>query len=137
MIKDPTVVDLTWQGDLTFAVATDRAAMTLDGTGVDGLSPVQALGAALAGCMTTDVAFVLKRARQPLRALKSRLTGERAQEDPHRFVGITLHIIVEGDVPREQVERAVQLSRDTYCSVWHSMRRDIPFQVTFDVISRP
>ena len=46
------------------------------------MSPVQTLGAALAGCMTTDVAFVLKRAHHSPRALRSRLTGERAQEIP-------------------------------------------------------
>ena len=27
----------------------------------------------------------------------------------------------------EQVARAIALSHDTYCSVWHSMRQDIVF----------
>jgi uncharacterized OsmC-like protein len=112
VIKAPTVLNLTWQGDLKFSVATDRAETTLDSAGVFGLSPVQTLGAALAGCMTTDVAYLLTRGRQPLRGLTSRLTGERAEEDPHRFVRIALHIAVEGDVPREAVERAIDLSRD-------------------------
>jgi putative redox protein len=137
VIKAPTVVNLTWQGDLKFSVATDRAETTLDSAGVFGLSPVQTLGAALAGCMTTDVAYLLTRGRQPLRGLTSRLTGERAEEDPHRFVRIALHITVEGDVPREAVERAIDLSRDKYCSVWHSMRHDIDLHVTFDVIGEP
>ena len=106
--------------------------MTLDSAGIAGMSPVQTLGAALAGCMTTDVAFILKRGRHSLRALRSRLTGERAQDDPHRLVKVTLHITVEGDVPGEAVAHAIQLSRDNYCSVWHSMRQDLDFQVTFE-----
>lgn len=80
-----------------------------------------------------DLAFHLARARHPLRALRSRLVAERAQDDPHRFIGVTLHLTVEGDVPRDAIERAIQLSRDKYCSVWHSMRQDIDLQVTFDV----
>lgn len=109
--------------------------MTMDSAGVAGPSPVQALGAALAGCMTTDVAHILTKGRHPLRALRSRLVAERAQEDPHRFLSVTLHLKVEGDVPRDAIERAIALSRDKYCSVWHSMRQDIAFHVTFDAVA--
>jgi putative redox protein len=132
--KPPTVVDLVWQGDLKFAVVSDRAQMTLDSAGVAGMSPVQALGAALAGCMTTDVAFILRRGHHPMRALRAHLRGERARHDPHRLVRVTLHITVEGNVPGDVVAHAIELSRDKYCSVWHSMRQDIDFQVTFDLL---
>jgi putative redox protein len=138
--KPPTVVDLTWQGDLRFAAVSDRISITIDSAGVAGPSPMQALGAALAGCMTVDVAYLLTRGRHPLRGLTSRLTAERAQEDPHRFVRLTLHVTVEGDIARDAIERAIQLSREKYCSVWHSMRQDLDFRVTFelrgDIMSR-
>jgi putative redox protein len=137
VIKPPTIVDLTWQDDLVFSVAAGGARTTLDSAGVRGLSPVQALGAALAGCLTTDVAYLLKRGRHPVRGLKSRLTGERAQQDPHRLVRISLQITVEGEVPPDAIDRAVQLSRDKYCSVWHSMRHDIDLQVSFAVVAPP
>lgn len=109
--------------------------MTLDSAGIAGPSPVQTLGAALAGCMTTDVVFILTRGRHSLRAVRAQLTAERAQHDPHRFLRVTLHLTVEGDVPRAAVERAIALSRDTYCSVWHSLRQDIDFQVTCDAVA--
>jgi putative redox protein len=107
--------------------------MTLDSAGAAGPSPVQALGFALAGCMTTDVAHILTRGRHPFRALRSHLVADRAPDDPHRFVRVTLQITVEGDVPADAVDRAIALSRDKYCSVWHSMRQDIEFTVTADV----
>ena len=44
---------------------------------------------------------------------------------PRRFVRITLHFHVVGAVPKEAFERAIALSREKYCSVWHSMRQDI------------
>ena len=133
MVKPPTVVDISWIDDLRFSVTSDKAAITIDSAGLAGPSPVQALGIALAGCTTTDVVHILTRGRHPLRALRSHLVAERAPDDPHRFVRVTLHVTVEGGVPRDAIERAIALSRDRYCSVWHSMRQDIDFQVTFDV----
>ena len=104
--------------------------MTLDSAGLAGPSPMQALGFAIAGCMTTDVAHILTRGRHPLRALRSHLVADRAQDEPHRFVRMSLHIIVEGEVPGDAVERAIALSKEKYCSVWHSMRQDIAFTTT-------
>lgn len=130
MTKPPTVVDLVWIGDLRFDGTSDKASIVLDSSGVAGPSPVQALGFAIAGCMTTDVVHILTKGRHPLAALRSHLVAERAQDDPHRFLRMTLHLTIEGDVPPDAVDRAVALSRDKYCSVWHSMRQDIEFTVT-------
>ena len=34
-------------------------------------------------------------------------------------------------MPEAAIQRAIDLSRDTYCSVWHSLRRDTPLDVTY------
>jgi putative redox protein len=133
-VKPPTVVDLTWVGELTFSGMSNKAAMTLDSAGVAGPSPVQALGFALAGCMTTDVTLILTKGRHPLRALRSHLVADRAQDEPHRFLAMRLHFTIEGSVPADAIERALALSREKYCSVWHSMRQDIDFTTTYDII---
>jgi putative redox protein len=83
--------------------------------------------------MTTDVTDILLKGRHSLRAVKSHFSAERAQTDPHRFLSASLHIAVEGDAPSAAIERAISLSRDKYCSVWHSMRQDIELTVTFEV----
>jgi uncharacterized OsmC-like protein len=36
-------------------------------------------------------------------------------------------------MPRDAIERAVALSREKYCSVWHSMRADIDFMTLIDL----
>jgi putative redox protein len=128
--KPPTIVDLSWIGDLKFSGSSDKASITLDSSGITGPSPVQALGFAIAGCMTTDVAHMLQRGRYAFRGLHSHTVADRAPGDPHRFVRIELQITVQGDVPSDAVERAISLSRDKYCSVWHSMRQDIEFTAT-------
>lgn len=130
--KAPTIADLTWIGDLKFTATIGQASMSFDSAGVDGVSPVQALAGALASCMSMDLAHVLTKGRHPLRALRAHLVGQRAQEDPHRFLRIDLHFTVEGGVPADAVQRAIALSREKYCSVWHSMRQDIDFVVTFE-----
>jgi putative redox protein len=129
--KPPTVLDLTWIGDLKFSGTSARASMVLDSAGVAGPSPVQTLAFALAGCMAMDVVHILKAGRHDFRGLRVHLEARRADDNPHRLIDSTLHFTVEGSVPSEAIERAVALSRDKYCSVWHSMRQDIDLAVTW------
>jgi putative redox protein len=132
MSKPPTIVELSWTRELEFSGRSDRASITLDSRGIAGPSPVQALGFALAGCMATDLVHILTKGRHSCRALRSRLIAERAPEDPHRFVRVNLHFVIEGNVPTDAVARAISLSREKYCSVWHSLRPDIEFNTSFD-----
>jgi putative redox protein len=135
--KPPTVVDLTWTGNLHFTAVsnTPNSEIIVDGDSSKGPSPVQTLAIAVAGCMSADVVWALTKGRHPLRALRAHLVGHRAQEDPHRFLRLDLHFTIEGAVPPVATERAIALSHDKYCSVWHSLRQDIDFQITFDTRS--
>ena len=131
--KPPTVLQLVWEHDLVFGGTSGEVGMTLDSASKAGPSPMQALAFGLAGCMAMDVVHILKKARQDFRGLKADLTGRRAETEPRRFTHVTLHYTITGDVAREQVERAIALSKDKYCSVWHSMRQDIEFETSFSV----
>ena len=132
--KPPIVIDLVWTGHLEFAATLAKTTLIVDSCGTAGLSPVEMLGAALAGCMSMDLAYILTRGQHPFTALRSKLIGERSPDVPHRFTAVTLHFDIAGPVPRDAVVRAVQLSREKYCSVWHSMRQDIDLQVTFELM---
>jgi len=133
-VKPPTVVDLVWAGRLEFGAKLSKTALVIDSAGQAGPSPCELLGAALAGCMAVDLAHILTRGRHKFTALRSRLIGQRAPGEPHRFTSVTMHFTVEGPVSGDAIERAIQLSRDKYCSVWHSMRSDIDLQVTFELV---
>lgn len=133
MSKPPTVVDLTWKHDLVLSGMAGGVPVTLDSDSVAGPSPMQVLGAGLAACMAMDVVVVLRKARLDLRGLKVSLTGNRAPEEPRRFTAVAIHYTISGDIPEERVERAIELSRSKYCSVWHSLREDIRLDVTFQV----
>jgi putative redox protein len=133
MTKPPTVASLTWTGEMTFAATSGTQQLTLDGDGVAGPSPVQALALGIAGCMGMDVVEILRKGRHPLRALDVAFNGDRSQTPPHRFTAIKLSFIVTGDVPPEAVRRALALSHEKYCSVSNSLRDDIAFTTEFEV----
>lgn len=128
-----TTATLEWQRDLRFDARSGRSEWVLDSNGVAGPSPVDALAMAIAGCMAIDVVDIIKKGRHELRGLTASLTAERAPDPPRRLVSVAMHFAVTGAVPDAAVERAIQLSRDKYCSVWHSMRQDIPLTTTFEV----
>lgn len=132
-MKPSTTLELVWERDLILAGHSGDASIVLDSAGKAGPSPVQALAAALAGCMGMDVVHILRKGRYELRGLKVALAAERAQENPHRITSVDVEFTVTGDIPKDQIERAIALSHEKYCSVWHSMRQDIPIQTRFTV----
>jgi putative redox protein len=129
--------DLTWEGGTILSARSGRASMAMDWDGATAVSPVQTLAIALAGCMASDVVLILEKGRQPITGLTVRLGADRAEKPPRRLLRVRIAFAVEGDVAAEKVERAIQLSRDTYCSVWHSMARDIELTTSFAVEAPP
>jgi putative redox protein len=131
--KPPVKLELVWEHDLVFGGAAGDVEIRLDSASVEGPSPMQALAFGLAGCMAMDLVHILKKGRHDFRGLRADLTGVRTEEEPRRFTRVDLHYTVTGSVPEEVVQRGIDLSRDKYCSVWHSMRQDIELKVTFTV----
>lgn len=127
-------LELSWQGGLRFDARAGELQTTLDGDRAAGLSPVQALAAALGGCMAIDVVSILEKGRFDLKGLRVRLEGARNSSPPRSLSRVALHFEVRGEVPADRVERAVALSRETYCSVWHSLNPGIAFETRFEVL---
>ncbi|HJR60095.1 MAG TPA: OsmC family protein [Vicinamibacterales bacterium] len=131
--KPPVKLELIWEHDLVFAGQSGDVRMTLDSASVEGPSPMQSLAFSLAACMAMDLVHILKKGRHEFRGLRADLTGARAPADPRRFTEIALHYTITGVVPEAVVERGIDLSREKYCSVWHSMRQDLGFTITFTI----
>lgn len=130
-------IDLEWSGGSRYPVTTPSGArVTLDREAKAGPSPMEGLLASLAGCMAIDIVVILER----MRALPDRLTGsasgQRAEEPPRRFTRIRLEFTASGGaVTAAQLERAVRLSFDKYCSVLHTLGKDIEYEWTAEVES--
>jgi putative redox protein len=131
--KAPTTLELVWTRDLILEGRSGDASMILDSAGAAGPSPVQALAFSLAACMGMDVVYILDKGRHDLRGLKVALVAERAQENPHRITAVAIDFTITGPIPRDQIQRAIDLSHEKYCSVWHSLRQDIVLNTRFTV----
>ena len=131
--KPPLTAEIVWTEKLRFGVTTGSHAVVTDGDGEMGPSPMDLMASAMAGCMAIDVVSILQKGRHPLQALRASFSGERAAEPPRRFTAITLHFHVTGAVPDDAVQRAIDLSREKYCSAWNSMRQDIVLTTAFTV----
>ena len=130
-------VELTWQGGLRFEARADGYTLVVDSERRAGVSPTQALAVSLAGCMAIDVVDILQKGRLALAGLEARLESERRADPPRYVTRIALHFVVRGDVPADRVERAIELSRERYCSVWHSLRQDIDLRTSFEIAAPP
>lgn len=134
MAPSPTLeVELEWTGDLHFAGRAGPRSIELDGDAERAPSPLSTLAASLAGCMAIDVVHILERMRTPPASLHLSLRATRAPEEPRRLVSVDLRCDIGGDVPEKNVRRALELSRERYCSVWYSLRPDIELVTSFEV----
>lgn len=82
-----------------------------------GFRPMELLLVGMGGCSSFDVVAILKKARQPITDCVAEITAERASEIPKVFTKIHVHYIVTGkNLAQNQVERAINLSIEKYCS---------------------
>ena len=69
------------------------------------------------GCTAYDVVHILRKSRAPVTDCVVEIDAERAEEDPKVFTKIHFHFIVTGNgLKPAQVERAVHLTAEKYCS---------------------
>jgi putative redox protein len=82
-----------------------------------GPRPMEMVLLGTAGCTTYDVIHILKKSRQQVTDCVVQIEAERATEDPKVFTKIHFHFVVTGkSMKPEQVEKAIKLSAEKYCS---------------------
>lgn len=117
---------LTWARDLTFIAEDGNGHGLIVDSKKEGLpsgfTPMQLLLIAAAGCMAMDVVSILKKKRLPLEGFRVELEGERAPEHPKRFTEMRFLYIARGQVPQNDLEEAIKLSEEKYCSVSATIR---------------
>jgi putative redox protein len=126
-------LSLDWKGGLKFANSEGSPAMELHSSTPGVSSPPQAMAYAVMACMAMDVVHVIEKHRVPLTALTVVFQGERAHEHPRRFVSMEIEFQITGRVEDRVVQRAIDLSRDKYCSVWNSIRPDVELTTSFTI----
>jgi putative redox protein len=96
-----------------------------------GARPMELVLMGTGACSAIDVVHILRRARQPIAGCVVELDSERAAEDPKVFTKIHMHYIVTGaGLAEAQVERAIKLSKEKYCSATIMLGKMA--EITFD-----
>ena len=117
-----------WRGGLLFESGVDERVHQMDGNSKMAPSPVETLLGALGCCAGSDVVDILTKQRTAPRRLEVDVIGTRRQEYPRRILAIEATFTIEGSgLERDQVERAIRLSVEKYCTVAASLAGDIPF----------
>ncbi len=127
-VSAPTeMVRAVWAGDHRFDTGrVGGPTARVDGSGVTGQTPPDALLSALATCSAIDVVDILAKRRTPVERLSVDVTWTRRPEMPRRFEHIAITYHVDGaNVERVHAERAVHLAFEKYCSVAASLGPDI------------
>jgi putative redox protein len=130
-------VAMRWSGvELRFSGGkANGPEIAIDGDGVTGPSPVTALVLGIAGCMAADVVDIGLKMRLPIKALHVEAEADRRTEPPRRLTAVRLKYVVTGVATADEpkVWRAIELSRDTYCSVLHSLKDDIRIGIDLEL----
>jgi putative redox protein len=135
-VADMTV-SLAWTGEaLRFrGGAVDGPEVVVDGGNTEGPSPVAALLLGVGGCMAADIVDIATKMRVPMTSIRVVLEGDRRAEPPRRFTAIRMKFVVGGVAAADEpkLQRAIDMSRDTYCSVLHSLRDDIAIDIDLEM----
>lgn len=114
---------IKWVEEATFVGESGSGhAVVMDGPpehgGRDlGIRPMEMMLLGMGGCTSFDVLHILKKSRQNVSHCVAELEAERADTEPKVFTKIHVHFIVSGkNLSEKQVERAVSLSAEKYCS---------------------
>ncbi len=100
-----------------------------------GPRPMEMVLAGTGGCSAFDVVLILKKGRQAVTSCDVSLKAERAETDPKVFTHIHLHYRVKGkQLKPDAVARAIELSKDKYCSASIMIAKTAKITHNFEII---
>jgi len=103
-----------------------------------GMRPMELLLIGMGGCTQFDVVTILKKARQHVTDCVAEITAERAETVPKVFTKIHVHFIVTGKgLVHAQVERAIKLSAEKYCSASLMLGKVAEVTHDFEIVETP
>ena len=134
-------INVSWAGEALFVGETASGQKILmdgppEGGGHDlGPRPMEMLLLGTGSCSSYDVISILKKSRQDVNACEVEISSTRADTEPKVFTDIHIHFKVTGkDLKEKQVERAVSLSAEKYCSASIMLGAIAKITHTFEII---
>jgi len=111
-------VSATWKGGLNFTGENDKGGIVQLGPMDESIGPMQLLLVGLAGCTGIDIISILQKKRVTPTDFKVKVLGKRAEKFPMVYTDIEVEYLLWGDdLKVRDVEQAIRLSEQKYCSV--------------------
>lgn len=99
-----------------------------------GARPMELVLMGTGSCSAVDVVLILRKSRQAVTDCVVELEAERATEEPKVFTRIRMHYIVTGKgLQAAQVERAIKLSKEKYCSATAMLGKTAEIEYDFEI----
>jgi putative redox protein len=128
---------VSWVNNLTFLGRSGSGHVVVfdaDRDSNTAPTPMEMLLMSAGACSSVDVVGILQKARQQVQHCEVQLSAERAETVPKVFTKLHLHFVVTGtDVSEKQVERAVKLSAEKYCSVSIMLAQSVKVTHSFSI----
>ncbi|QBC44181.1 OsmC family protein [Iodobacter fluviatilis] len=134
-------VRVKWVEEVSFLAQSESGhSVLMDGPPAGGgrnlgPRPMEMVLMGTAGCSTYDVIHILKKSRADVRDCVVDVDAERAETEPKVFTKIHLHYTVTGKgLKPEQVERAIKLSAEKYCSASIMLAKSVLITHDFEIL---
>lgn len=126
---------LTLDRDLIFMARTQRGyEVEYDPNLEWGCSPTETLLTSLMGCLAIDVVSFLRKMKAEITSFKIDASGDRNPTPPQYYKSIEMVINISGKgITPRKMDRVISLSQEKYCSVHHSLRKDIKVDVKYNI----
>jgi len=99
-----------------------------------GMRPMEMLLIGMGGCTSFDVVTILKKSRQAISDCYAEIEATRAEIVPKVFTKIHIHFVLKGkDLDKDQVERAIKLSAEKYCSASIMLSKSVEITHDFEI----
>ena len=136
----PTKASLNQIKDFKFEFKTPSGSAIIDGPKSiggedDGLRPMELILGGLAGCSSFDILSILRKSKQPVKDFRVEITAHRRETWPKIFTDIHLLYRVWGEVEEKQLERAINLSVEKYCSVTKMLEQVVNIHTKYEIIN--
>jgi len=86
------------------------------------------------GCLAIDVVLFLRKMKAEIKRFDIETMGERNPEPPKYFKAVHMKIRIAGKgITPRKLDRAISLSQEKYCSVYHSLRKDMDIKISYTI----
>ena len=94
------------------------------------MRPTEMLLGALGGCTGLNAVLLIKKFKQPLRALEVEVEGDREEGWPKAFksIQITFHCTWDGDTDKNLIDQALDLACNRYCPIHATLSRGVKIE---------